>query len=122
MGVYTDPKLLDVRGALDVLPALPLGGADDDQAKATGTDAGALAPTLALTWCKLVQAETIPVQSGKSGAGNALRGTVAVSAGSVKTKKPLTYPVGGCLEVGATGLEAIRHAPLNSNPTTSFRQ
>jgi len=24
MGVYTDPRLLDVRGALDVLPALPL--------------------------------------------------------------------------------------------------
>ena len=26
MNVYTDPKLLDVRGALDVLPALPLDG------------------------------------------------------------------------------------------------
>src|SRR5439155_11744857 len=26
MGVYTDPKLLDVRGALDALPLLPLGG------------------------------------------------------------------------------------------------
>jgi integrase len=27
MNVYTDPKLLDVRGALDALPALPLDGA-----------------------------------------------------------------------------------------------
>jgi hypothetical protein len=36
MGVYTDPKLLDVRGALDALPSLPLAGAH--QAKATGTE------------------------------------------------------------------------------------
>jgi hypothetical protein len=40
MGVYTGPRLLDVRGALDVLPALPL---DDtakrpEAARATGTD------------------------------------------------------------------------------------
>ena len=26
MGVYTDPKLLDVRGAVEALPALPLDG------------------------------------------------------------------------------------------------
>jgi integrase len=40
MQVYTDPKLLDVRGALDVLPTLSL-DADPTQAnaaKATGTD------------------------------------------------------------------------------------
>src|SRR5262249_3941195 len=44
MGVYTDPKLLDVRGALDVLPYLPLGGVPHqaDTAKATGTDGAAL--------------------------------------------------------------------------------
>ena len=40
MGVYTDPKLLDVRGALEVLPALALGaGTGERQAmRATGTD------------------------------------------------------------------------------------
>ncbi len=39
MGVYTDPKLLDVRGALNVLPSLPLGDVPNAQpAKATGTD------------------------------------------------------------------------------------
>src|SRR5262249_19627910 len=68
MSVYTDPKLLDVRGALDALPALSLdGGANAREAlRATGTDdpqrnpVQALAPTLAPTWCKRTQAETIP--------------------------------------------------------------
>src|SRR5262249_52237416 len=40
MNVYTDPRLLDVRAALDVLPALPLDGSCDASAKATGTDGG----------------------------------------------------------------------------------
>jgi hypothetical protein len=46
MGVYTDPKLLDVRGALDVLPDLPLGYVPHvpqvQTAKATGADGAAL--------------------------------------------------------------------------------
>jgi len=54
MNVYTDPRLLDVRKALDALPDLPL---DEDESgaaqRATGTDGadvdgGALAPLLAL--------------------------------------------------------------------------
>jgi len=44
MNVYTDPRMLDVMGALDALPALPLGGPldqsnDDHRQRATGTDA-----------------------------------------------------------------------------------
>ncbi len=52
--VYTDPALLDVVGALDVLPELPLDGDDGGQVRATGTtDAGsALAPMLAPTSSK----------------------------------------------------------------------
>src|ERR1039457_7704408 len=40
MGVYTDPKLLDVRGALDALPVLSLdvGLTTPEAGKATGTD------------------------------------------------------------------------------------
>jgi integrase len=53
MNVYTDPRLLDVRGALDVLPALPLDAAPQGQAAvATGTEGkeeGTLAPLLAPT-------------------------------------------------------------------------
>ena len=41
MNVYTDPKLLDVAGAVEALPSLPLPGGTDAAgiaAKATGTD------------------------------------------------------------------------------------
>ena len=61
MNVYTDPRLLDVHGALDSLPTLSLDGTPDatqGEAKATGTDnAGArqFAPAFAPksdNWCK----------------------------------------------------------------------
>lgn len=47
--VYTDPRLLDVAGALNVLPSLPLdGGPDVETVAMTGTDAAdSLAPNLA---------------------------------------------------------------------------
>jgi len=42
MNVYTDPRLLDVAGALDVLPDLPLDGRPDaERMRATGTNDGA---------------------------------------------------------------------------------
>src|SRR5262249_39210961 len=52
MNVYTDPKLLDVRGALDALPLLPLseGEAGRESVRATGTAGGLarmVAPTVA---------------------------------------------------------------------------
>ena len=42
MNVYTDPALLDVRGALDALPTLPLGGEQPEGVTlpATGTEGG----------------------------------------------------------------------------------
>ena len=48
MDTYTDPRLLDVAGALDVLPDLPLEeGPPQERQRATGTDDAALAPMLA---------------------------------------------------------------------------
>jgi len=60
MNVYTDPKLLDVQGALERLPELALGveqATHENVAKATGTDdtRSSLAPVLAPdpdNWCK----------------------------------------------------------------------
>lgn len=50
MNTYTDPRLLDVVGALDALPALPLtGGPHRERARATGTDPARLVPTLVPT-------------------------------------------------------------------------
>jgi integrase len=60
--VYTDPKLLDVRGALDALPSLRLDAgptAERERARATGTDTqspGAVAPLVAPNWCNGRQA------------------------------------------------------------------
>src|ERR1019366_655913 len=61
MQTYTDPKLLDVRGALDSLPALPLGaGSKPSEAILTGTDASPLAPRLAPNWCKRTTPQSKP--------------------------------------------------------------
>jgi len=52
MNTYTDPRLLDVAGAVEALPDLPLDGSENFlQERATGTDhaAAPLAPTLAST-------------------------------------------------------------------------
>jgi hypothetical protein len=50
MSTYTDPKLLDVHGALDALPELPLENADrTEQQRAAGTDADPTNPVSALT-------------------------------------------------------------------------
>jgi integrase len=52
MNVYTDPRLLDVHGALDALPTLPLAEGPEtgrESLRATGTADGPLAPPLAPT-------------------------------------------------------------------------
>ncbi len=66
MNVYTDPRLLDVAGALDVLPALPLDGGPH-VAIATGTDARTLVPTLVPTAGNL---STNGATAGKTTAGD----------------------------------------------------
>ena len=50
MNTYTDPRLLDLAGAVERLPSLPLDGTDREAGQATGTDGKAalpLAPVLA---------------------------------------------------------------------------
>ena len=50
VNTYTDPRLLDVAGALDVLPALPLDeSSEGEREKATGTDPRTLVPLLVPT-------------------------------------------------------------------------
>ncbi len=63
--VYTDPRLLDIHGALDSLPSLSLNVLPDagrDLLRATGTEIHGLtsvAPTVALTWCNESQSASI---------------------------------------------------------------
>jgi integrase len=91
MGVYTDPKLLDVRGALDALPALPIATtpSEAEPLRATGTDDAAartLAPTLAPTPDN--QGQTLPA-TGKPCGGDGAN-VLDVSGSSVKRKGRLS--------------------------------
>jgi len=115
MNVYTDPALLDVRGALDALPLLPLGGghAEGDALQATGTEGDfrqgvcLVAPTVAPTPDNLVQPVAFPVISADDGRRGTDGGSLAVTACGDKRKHPPTIPVSGCHQVGATGLEPV---------------
>jgi integrase len=122
MSVYTDPRLLDVRGALDVLPALPLDVDVTKQEALRATVEGIplpethdpqrfpvqlVAPAVAPTSDNSVQS---PSFSGKpSTLEPAFKEPkpVAVSSTPDKRKHPPTTAVSGCHGVGATGLEPV---------------
>ncbi len=98
MGVYTDPKLLDVRGALDVLPALPLDGRKRAAALATGTEDAAprtLAPLLAPTLAPNADNQGVILSLIDILNSGEEMSTVAVSAVPVKRREPLTSAVNG---------------------------
>jgi hypothetical protein len=122
MGVYTDPKFLDVHGALDVLPQLPLAGpAGAESVLMTGTDPRTVAPTVAPTWCNRGQDESFPVKLGEVLEALAQRDTVAVTSIPVNTKDPLTTAVSESSSVGATGLEPVTPSvSSNRNPDATL--
>ena len=112
MNVYTDPKLLDVAGAMDLLPALPLGDGRQTAANllsATGTDdstpspfASTFAPTTGKTRTLQSIMDKIASEAEKSRATDA----VDASACPVKRKDPLTTAVNGlCEEERQKGFE-----------------
>ncbi len=94
MGVYTDPKLLDVRGALDALPLLPLGGGQGEgealQATGTGGDfrqaVCLVAPTVAPTPDNPGTALAFPGNAASAD----VPGTLAASGSPVKGKGRLS--------------------------------
>jgi len=112
MNVYTDPKLLDVQGALESLPSLSIAEAHPEVQKATGTEdaRSALAPTLAPK----------PDNSGKTGASPVKKApmasslvdspSLAVSTGADKRKHSLSIKDCECQEVGMTGFEPATSA------------
>jgi integrase len=112
MTVYTDPRLLDVRGALGALPDLPLGQARE-AGRATGTAgdfrhaARLVAPTVAPTPDDPVQPRAFPVNPTDDGRQKTEGAALAASACPDKRKHPPTTPVSGCQRVGATGLEPV---------------
>ncbi len=99
--IYTDPALLDVHGALDALPTLPLDTCTEIEriaVRATGTDAKApspLAPLLAPTTGFSGHSGSIRGITAALGVMGGVEETIAVSADLVKRNDPLTTPVNG---------------------------
>ena len=101
MNVYTDPKLLDVAGAMESLPTLPLDGVTESErmiVSATGTDdltarqfAPKFAPTAGKSCRLLASVVKSTAEQGKGNTGDA----IAVSHCPVKRKDPLTRAVSG---------------------------
>ena len=105
--VYTDPRLLDVAGALAALPALALDPTKfEDRKVATGTnDAAPFAPAFAPT-CDVSDANR--TTAGKLPLGRDLTlggGGRGASVAPVNRKTPLTFPVSGVHHERAKGLE-----------------
>src|SRR5262249_16573373 len=95
MNVYTDPKLFDVKGARDALPALPLSGElanTAEVAKATGTHgktASEFAPGFAPTADESCQIGAIAVKMAACGESGPDQLSTAVSPASDKRNNPL---------------------------------
>ena len=96
MQVYTDPKLLDVRGALDALPALPLGGEQTTLAasvKATGTEdltPSPFAPRFAPTADNASKSGATAGKRNTEAAGGTGQATIAASADAVNENTRLS--------------------------------
>ena len=74
MNSYTDPRMLDVVGAMDALPSLPIGAKPEapESQRATGTDGQSLvAPTVAPNGVQSGATESIPDNSAVCGESSA---------------------------------------------------
>ena len=103
MGVYTDPKLLEVRTALDALPCLPL----TERGEGASVVAPTVAPLVAPDWCNRSQSLTFPDKARVSGKNR----PIDVSGDSVKGKGLLTSPVSSPVVTGELGFEPRRTDP-----------
>jgi len=108
MGVYTDPRLLDIRGAVDRLPALILGGDSRvGEARRTGTSGGRESVTPGVTPAPVRGSHfgASRVREGGSGESENEGGGGDGSAYPVNEKPPVTTGVIGGHRVGLTGFE-----------------
>jgi hypothetical protein len=120
MNVYTDPKLLDVAGAMEALPALPLVVGEASEAvaaKATGTDDSAL-PSLVPTTGKPCILGSILDKAAAEVERIGEVGTIAASVCPVNRKDPLTTLVNGSSGVERRRVELPTSAlRINRNRT-----
>ena len=130
MGLYTDPRLLDVRGALEKLPALPLAAGPDTRigvGRLMGTDGrsagqtGPVAPPVAPTRCNGGQSRSSTVTDGLTNESESDGHRVCGTTGNVNEKPPVTTQVIGGHRVGLTGFEPATswsRSALQTIPTT----
>ena len=111
MNAYTDPKLLDVHGALDALPLLPLDAernATKTRLQATGTDANStsqFAPAFAPNTDKSTQKGSIPdKRDARANRANPSR-AIDVTSCQDKRKDPLSMTDSGSSPVERKGVE-----------------
>ncbi|MDB5340352.1 MAG: hypothetical protein JWN70_5971 [Planctomycetaceae bacterium] len=103
MGTYTDPRLLDVAGAMDALPLLPLDGRRPEVLRATGTydlTTSSLAPTLALNAGNQGLSVSFPVNLTATEPTTDQTSTLAVSYYPVNAKDSLTTGVNESFKAG----------------------
>ena len=106
MNVYTDPKLLDVVGALDVLPDLPLDG--DDQRvrqRATGTAGQQFVPRFVPATVRTGTNQSSADKATGDGLEYRVETPTRASGDSGKRSDPLTSAVNESPQVGVTGFE-----------------
>lgn len=109
MNTYTDPKLLDVHGALDGLPALSLNSQVDtpQQMRATGTDEAISkrAPKRAPTSDKTSKSGATADKIDRAAIDDEDDESNVVSLADVKRKQPVTSSVTDCSQERVRGLE-----------------
>jgi hypothetical protein len=115
--IYTDPRLLDVHGALDALPGLPLNAdpnSDLERQRATGTDAPDrtfVALSVALNHGNEGQPAAIRSNPNTINPRSTESNAIAASLDSDKGKGPLTSPVSDPLEYARQGSNLQPLAP-----------
>ena len=102
MNTYTDPRLLDVRTALDALPSLPLTDRPGtERQKATGTfDASPLAPVLAPAAYNSCQTRACPDKTESAPIQASGRDGRALTGCGVNKKRPLSFTDSGRRQSG----------------------
>jgi len=95
MGVYTDPRLLDIRGAVEKLPSLTL----------PKSDPRLVAPPVAPTPCNLGHIEAITGKMGRENESESTDGAPTVSACPVNEKAPESSIDISRASIGLTGFE-----------------
>ncbi len=118
MNVYTDPRLLDLQGAVGALPSLPLDGGEPavaDHHLAMGTDCrlpSQFAPEFAPTWCKPGHPWDTDDNRGVHTRPESPSQSLDVKPSPDTRKKPLSSRDSGFIERGRRG----------SNPQPPDRQ